>query len=240
MTTSAWRNTLGTVLLVTAPAAVLASCTATLEPAADALPAAGGGATASAGGVQIVTMTPDFPGVVDIENAVTPVKVDITNHGSSTVLIRYSDFKLVGADGTVYPALPLRKIDATATAPVPGYDRISSPLFLHRGFRVAPYYGGIYPGIAPFGGPFRYGYGRYGWDDYDAAFSGITTVKLPTPTMSRNVLPEGVLDPGGSLQGWLYFKHVGNQKGDISFDASLVSVTGANLGSLTIPYTFAK
>lgn len=229
------------VLLIGAPLALLAGCAATLEPTADAIPAAGGGAVVSTGGVDIVTMTPDFPGIVDIKAAVTPVKVSITNRGPETVLIRYGDFKLVGADGSVYPALPLRKIDATATVATGGYDPILSPGFRHRGFRVAPYYGGYYPGIARFGGAFPYGYGRYGWDDYDAIFGGgFASVKLPTPAMYRNVLPEGVLDPGGSLEGWLYFKHVDRQKGDISFDASVTSVRGTTLGALTIPYRFVQ
>ena len=240
MTISPFRATLTMLLSAAAPVALLGGCAATLKPAPGANPAPGGGATASAGGVEMVTMTPDFPGIVDIEGVVTPVKVAITNTGNSTVLIRYSDFKLVGADGTVYPALPLYKIDGTASAPTSGlYGPIGSPLFLHRGFRVAPYYGGLYPGIPRFGGRFG-GWGRYDWNDYDLAFGGLHSVKLPTPEMYRNVLPEGVLDPGGSLQGWLYFKHVGNQKGDIAFDASVMSVTGTALGSLSIPYTFTK
>ncbi len=243
MTISTFRKTMMTLLIAAAPVALISGCAATLKPAADATPAPGGGATASTGGVNIVTMTPDFPGIIDIESAVTPVKVNITNTGSSTVLIRYSDFKLVGADGTVYQALPLYKIDTSVTTSLAGvYDPINSPLFLHRGFRVAPYYGGLYPGIPTFGGPFGFGgFGRYGWGAYDGAFGGgFARVKLPTPEMYRNVLPEGVLDPGGSLQGWLYFQHVGNHKGDITFDASVMSVQGTDLCSLSIPYTFAK
>ena len=239
-------QTLLKLLIAVAPVALLGGCAGTLKPAANADPAPGGGATASAGGVQFVTMTPDFPGMVNIESAVTPVKVNITNHGTSTVLVRYSDFKLVAADGTVYPALPLYKIDTSVTTSLPGgFSPIGAPLFLHRGFRVAPYYGELYPGIGRFDGPFpsnygRYGrYGRYGWDGYDAAFGGgFADIRIPTPTMYRNVLPEGVLDPGGAVQGWLYFKHVANQKGDISFKASVASVTGTDLGTLSIPYTF--
>lgn len=49
-----------------------------------------------------------------------------------------------------------------------------------------------------------------------------------------------MLDPGGSLEGWLYFKHVGNRVGDIDFDASLTTVTGQRLGTINIPYTFVK
>lgn len=240
MTKHAIRTTLTAVLLASASAVMLSGCAATLKPAANATPAAGGGAQATAGGVQIVTMTPDFPGIVNIESAVTPVKVNITNNGQSTVLIRYSDFKLVSADGKTYPALPLRKIDATASAPLDTINPILSPRFFHRGFRVLPYYGGIYPGIPAYGGPFHYGFGRYGWDYYDSVFGGFGQVKLPTPEMYENVLPEGVLDPGGSLEGWLYFKHVGNRMGDIDFDASLTTVTNQRLGTITIPYTFTK
>ncbi len=237
------RKTWLTLLIATAPVALLGGCAATLKPAADANLTPGGGATASAGGLDVVTMTPDFPGIVDIESAVTPVKVNITNNGKETLLIRYSEFKLVAADGTTYQALPLYKIDTSVTTSLPGiYDPITSPGFLYRGFRVAPYYGGLYPGIPRFGGPFGFGrFGRYGWGGYDTAFgTGLARVQLPTPEMYRNVLPEGVLDPGGSLQGWLYFQHVDNRKGDITFDASVMSVQGQDLGSLSIPYTFAK
>ena len=51
---------------------------------------------------------------------------------------------------------------------------------------------------------------------------------------------QSLLDPGGSLEGWLYFQHVARREGALSFDASLMSVDGAALGSLSIPYTFAR
>lgn len=190
MTKHATRTALTAVLLATAPAVVISGCTASLKPAANAMPASGGGAQATAGGVQIVTMTPDFPGIVNIESAVTPVKVNITNNGKNTVLIRYADFKLVAADGKTYPALPLRKIDGKASAPLDTFNPVLSPRFYHRGFSVLPYYGGIYPGIPAYGRPFDYGFDRYGWDYYDSVFGGFGQVKLPTPEMYDNV-PSG-------------------------------------------------
>lgn len=228
------------LLLAVAPAAMLGGCAATLQPAAEANQVPGGGATASAAGVDFVTMTPDFPGYVDIESAVTPVKVQITNTGSTAIRIRYDDFKLVGADGTTYPALPLYDIDTTVSTPISPsiYGPIGRPGFLYRGFRVAPYYSGIYPGLPRFGGPF--GYGRYGLGYYDAFGPGFARVQLPTREMYRNVLPEGVLDPGGMLQGWIYFKHVDNMRGDIAFDAQVTSIDGSTLGNVTIPYTYVR
>lgn len=241
MTSASFRKTMVPFLVAVSALPLLSGCAPTLQPAAGADLAPGGGAVASAGGVQMVTMTPDFPGIVDIESAVTPVKVNITNNGRNTVLIRYSDFKLVGEDGTAYPALPLYKIDTSVSTPTSNlYNPINAPGFYHRGFRVAPFYRGIYPGLPYYGGQFRYG--GFGWNGYDSLFwDGFSQVKLPTPAMYQNVLPEGVLDPGGSLQGWLYFKHVKPQQGEaLSFDASLMSVQGATLGTISIPYTFAK
>jgi len=215
-----------------------AGCAPTLHPAADATPAPGGGATATSGGISIVTMTPDFPGSVDIEQALTPVKVRIRNTGKATALVRYSEFTLMASDGTVYPALPLYKIDGSVSEPL-SYDPIIEPGFRWRRFRVASYYGGLYPGIPSFGGP--YAWGRYGWPYYDDAFGpGFANVKLPTPAMYRNVLPEGVLDPGGELEGWLYFKKVKPQQGTIVFNAAITDVQGGALGKISIPYIFAK
>ena len=232
------RKPVITLLVAVAPLSLLTACAATLRPAADATPAPNGGATATAGGVTIVTMTPDFPGSVDIESAVTPVRVRITNNSKATVLVRYDGFTLVSADGTVYPALPLYKIDASVTTSLP-YDPIIAPGFRWSRFRVAPYYRGLYPGIPAFGGPF--GYGNYGWSYYDDVFGpDLARVKLPTPAMYRNVLPEGVLDPGGSLEGWLYFKRVAVQKGSVTFNANVKAVDGSSLGQMSIPYMFVK
>ena len=226
------------LLLLAGTALALSACADTLRPAADAIPAAGGGATASAADVSIVTMTPDFPGIVDIESAVTPMKVRITNNGSTPVRIRYADFKLADPSGGTYAALPLYKIDSTVTTSLPlsGYAPIGHPGFFYNRFRVAPYYAGLYPGMRWYRGGFGYA-GPYGWDYYDRAF-GQAEVQLPTDAMRKNVLPEGVLDPGGSLQGWLYFQHVSPSVKHVSFDATITSERGVALGDLAIPYDF--
>lgn len=226
-----------TILLLAASAFGLSACAGQLHPAPGATLAPHGGATSSAAGVNIVTMTPNFPGIVDIESAVTPIKVKITNNGSKPVRIRYADFKLDATDGTSYAALPLYKIDSSATTnlPVGSYYPITDPAFRWNRFRVAPYYAGLYPGMPWYRGGF---YGQpYGWTYYDTAFAN---VQLPTPEMRRNVLPEGILDPGGSLEGWLYFQHVPSSKKTVDFDATIHAEGGANIGYLSIPYNFGS
>ncbi len=222
--------------LLAGTALALSACADNLRPAADAIPAGKDGATANAAGVDIVTMTPDFPGMVDIQGAVTPMKIKITNNGNTPVRVRYADFKLTDPDGKSYAALPLYKIDSTVEVPTPlgAYDPIVRPGFFYHRFRVAPYYSGLYPGLPWYHGGFGYG-GPYGWGYYDDAFRD---VQLPTNAMRKNVLPEGVIDPGGSLEGWLYFQHVSPSVKHVDFDATVTSERGVQLGDLSIPYDF--
>lgn len=232
------RHTLSrttTLALLAGSALALSACAGQLRPAPGATLAPDGGAVSSAAGVDIVTMTPDFPGIVDIESAVTPMKVNITNNGNQPVRIRYADFKLTAPDGSSYAALPLYKIDSSVSTSLPalGYSPIADPAFRWNRFRVAPYYAGLYPGMPWYRGGF---YGRpYGWGYYDDSF---VNVDLPTPEMRKNVLPEGVLDPGGSLEGWLYFQKVPTSKKTVTFDATIQSERGAPIGKLSIPYDF--
>lgn len=226
----------GTMLLLAGGALALSGCAATLQPGQGAELVGKGSATASAANVSIVTMTPDFPGMVDIEDAVTPMKIRLVNHGTQPVRIRYADFKLVDAGGGSYAALPLYKIDSSVETAVPvrGFAPVLRPNFRYDRFRVAPYYAGLYPGMPWFRGGFGYT-NPYGWTYYDTAFAD---VQLPTPAMRKNVLPEGVLDPGGSLEGWLYFQHVSPKVKHVSFDATITSPEGTSLGDIAIPYDF--
>lgn len=99
-------------ILLAGTAMGLSACAETLRPAAGAS-VIGDAAIASVAGVQVSTMTPDFPGIVDIERAVTPMRIKVTNQGTTAVRIRYADFALKDAAGRSYAALPLYKIDSS-------------------------------------------------------------------------------------------------------------------------------
>lgn len=228
-------------LTITAAAAgLLAGCQAgaDLEPAASAATAGVEGeaaAVANISGVQVTALAPAFPGSVEISRAVTPMKVRIDNNGPVPVRLRYDAFSLVGADGTTYRALPLYRIDKTVQEAVRVADAapIAAPGFGYRDFAVAPYYGPLYPTVTPFAGPFDFPPAAY--DLYDTAF---VDVELPTPAMRNNVLPEGVIAPGGYVEGWLYFQKVAEGAERVTFRADLVNANaGQSLGVATIPYT---
>lgn len=72
------------------------------------------------------------------------------------------------------------------------------------GFRYAPYLSPYFIGAPIYGG--RFATNPLYWDRYEPVMK---TVSLPTVDMLRKALPEGVLEPGGRLDGFVYFEGVG-------------------------------
>jgi hypothetical protein len=62
-------------------------------------------------------------------------------------------------------------------------------------------------------------------------------MKLPTADMIHKALPEGVLEPGGKVTGFLYFEDVKTDKNDkATFTTDLVNAaTGEPVASIRIP-----
>jgi hypothetical protein len=66
-------------------------------------------------------------------------------------------------------------------------------------------------------------------------------IELPTADMLRNVVPEGVLDEGGELEGFLYFEKLQNTDADarVNFHVDLQdAITGQTFATLHIPFVF--
>jgi hypothetical protein len=162
--------------------------------------------------VRIVARPESWPGAKAIEFKTTPVHVKIDNRGESALLIRYSDFKVRAAPtGNEFSALPVFPIEAKDRGPVvPGtlpiltpvaYPPIQDPQFEFRDFRVAPYLERLYPTVPVHEGPFPYD------QSYNLRHSSYWQgTNLPDLEMIRRALPEGVLQPGGWVTGWLYFQ----------------------------------
>jgi hypothetical protein len=55
--------------------------------------------------------------------------------------------------------------------------------------------------------------------------------------MLRQALPEGTLEEGGSVTGFLYFQDVSEREGRVTLQARLVDArTGEQFGTLSIPF----
>jgi hypothetical protein len=193
-------------------------------------------------GVSVTVETNSWQGSRAVTNSVEPIRITISNQGSSPIRLRYGDFALIDRNGRRYAALPPYRVEGTLLNPmlVEGYSVIVMPQFRFRGFYVAPYYSRIYPGIPVY--PRRY----YLYDPfyYNYYYADLRSAIRPTVEMLSLALPEGIIDSGGSVTGFLYFQRVRPGTETVTLRGTLVSLGtsdsspgGAIFGEISIPYT---
>lgn len=208
-------------------AVVLAGCANTLEPApsANTVPGPGEGAMARASGVSMVARAGVWDGNPrNLAQRLTPLRVTFTNNGSVPVRIRYNELMLV-AQGRAYKALPPLEIEGTVT-------RTVTPAYPAAGFGYAPYYHQYLPATSLYSGAF--GYSTPYWNRYGPV---LRKVDLPTQDMIDRALPEGVIEPGGSVSGFLYFPGIEGDVKRVRLRADLINANnGEALVSLNIPF----
>lgn len=154
--------------------------------------------------------------------------------GRVPLRLRYNEFALVSPTGRRYAALPPYGVEGDVADPtlVDAYDPVT-PAFTYDRFRVAPYYASVYPTLTPYNDPFY-----YDRPYYDRYYTVYRDIELPTQEMVEQVLPEGVIDPGGSVSGFLYFERVDPEAPRVRFRADLANArTGETFGEVSIPFT---
>lgn len=159
----------------------------------------------------------------DVEDVLAPVRVTIHDGTARPLRLTYQEFTLGGPSGFRLAALPPYQVAAQSPTPV-------DPLWEGDGFLYAPWAVRFYRGGAPWGGPFPYD------PDYYDALWGSWPAQLPNQDVLRRALPEGVLQPGGTVSGFLYFQD--QPKGTaLTFLGTLVDAnSGRILGTVAIPF----
>ena len=235
------RPMLIAVFVTALGATALTGCapSANLQPAPAANEVAGmeEAARTTVDGVHVVAQTAEWPGSAPVKNEITPVQVTMENNSNNPVRVRYGEFALVGPDGQRYSALPPFEVGGSVEEPVvvDGYDPITNPGFAYDDFSVAPYYGSVYTGLTPYAGTF--GYDPYYYDTYNTYWADIN-VDLPTDAMLERALPEGVVESGGRVEGFVYFEKVTEDVPRVTFRADLVNAdTGDVFGEVRVPFT---
>lgn len=198
-----------------------------LEPSAEAMrvPGVGVGAMDVAGDIQVEARADTWDGYPAELTAVLPMMVRITNDSDRPLLIRYQDIQLHGGTGMTYAALPPFNLDAQQV------QRVSSP-YPPRGFDVAPH-------LSPWYGDLNSWPEPLAWDRmyYDRHYAAIERVELPTSDMIDRALPEGVLQPGGEIRGYVYLQPFGEAEQRVMFHMELVDArTGLPFGAARIPF----
>lgn len=203
-----------------------------LEPAQDA-DKVGDVAEANVAGVR-VQADGRWPGGPGVRDDVTPLQLTLMNGSKVPIRFRYESFQLRGAKGERFAALPPFRIKGTAQRYEMEHDYGPlSPGFEYRGFEVWGPYGSFYPSVPS---DQRYQLDTTYYDSHYPYWQRVS-VPLPTQEMLEWALPEGVVKPGGSLTGFLYFEHVPEATEKVELEVSIIDAdTGQERGTVRIPF----
>jgi hypothetical protein len=212
---------------------VTAACVtdAALRPAptAETLPSDPSAAVARSEGVQVVADGARWrSNPPDLENFCTPVYVKLENASGRPLRVRYEEMWLVDDAGMQMHALPPHAFEVERNTRPSAVARYHYP---HHGFLVAPYQRPYYRGFAPWPSAFPRDTAYY--DRYHARWQP----DLPTPAMFERALPEGVLEDGGDVAGFVYFQELIEEDRPVELHIDLVDAeTGEPFGAVRIPY----
>lgn len=225
-------TTLGLALAASAALALsaCASHTTMLRPAAGATSVGGGSAMTTVDGVQLRANGEAWPGNQDVRSHVTPVHVTIFNDTFHPLEIRYDRFSLVDGYGNRYATLPPFEMQGNM---VSGEYGELQPEFGYSGFKVAPAYANVYPGLAAS----QY-HATMKEQTYHARFYSSWGNLRPSNQMLQLALPEGMIEPGGHVDGYLYFQHVPDKAGNVEMSVQLVNASSHHtFGYANVPFT---
>ncbi|HEX8697999.1 MAG TPA: hypothetical protein VF815_04130 [Myxococcaceae bacterium] len=172
----------------------------------------------------------------NLERRLTPVEVRLENHSGRPLSIRYEHFDVEGSSRFQYAAIPPMSLDEAT--------RNNFPVCAAR--------------YSPQTWDYRWGWYGRGWARtplslewpnpfYDPLYDPFFTPNvrceepLPTQDMLKQALPEGTLENGGTVAGFLYFQGVTEREKQVTLQAQLVDArTGEPFGSLSIPFEVAR
>lgn len=192
-------------------------------------------ASAADAGVRVTMRTGAWTGdPANLEEFFTPVRVTLHNGSTHPLRIRYSELVIRSPALDFEPLPPQRLVKRNVEFRSGDPDLV--PRFEHSGFRIAGHYVPSFSELRPWDYPFDV---DEPW--YERQFLRWTG-SLPTLDMIETALPEGVLEPGGELGGFLYFETLGRPDADtLIFEADLIDArTGLSFGEVRIAWPGAS
>lgn len=174
----------------------------------------------------------EWSGPARITSNLSALELSIQNRGAAPVLLAYNRISLRGSDGQVFRALPLFHVQRSAA----GTAELKDPIDVRNlqyettGFKLAPVYRKAYPKLPVAAEP-------VGLDPaYYELYSYYTGKPMPTTGMRRRGLPEGIIEPGGQVKGYLFFEEVPRSAKPVSLHYDLVSPgSGQHIATISIP-----
>lgn len=190
---------------------VLCGCASAtlLEPAPEATRVPGDEDAASEESAGVSVVADPRPS----EDGYTPIDLIIRNDSPYPLRLKYESFELQTRDGYVFSAIPIERV---------GY------------YRYTPYYWGpFYYDYWGYWGPYWYGGWYHPWH-----YSGwYWTYVGPSTDILRRAISEGVLKPGESMRGYVFFPEIDEDETPVAFRMRFIDAdSGEVFGSLLIPF----
>lgn len=194
------------------------------------------------GGIAVSATADAWPGDASVPRHVAVVRVAVRNDGDRPLRLYLEDMRLLDDRGDVHAPLPLYDIDdavdGSGQVLRPAHDPF--PDFHHERFLVAGAYRPFYPAL-PVHRPPRGSASSDELRDHDHGErydEWRLMPPLPTPRMVDLAIPEGVVDSGGYVSGFVFFERVDDSVG-ATFVLDLVDAdSGERVGEVTL--TLAK
>lgn len=165
-----------------------------------------------------------------VARVVTPIHVRILNDSDAPLAVRYLAFRLVSDLGREVRPLPPVAIDRSR----PLRTRAAPSLEGNR-FRLAPYYRDL------LGDEVDYWTGGFHFDPYYYDEYLRWRADLPTESMVERALPEGVIQPGGWVAGFLYFEGVEDEAAEVTLHVVFDLPLGdERVATLSVPFVDAR
>jgi hypothetical protein len=204
------RTSTGVLIGLLAWCAGACSGLAELHPAEDATRVREG-AYATAESVTVRAEGDEWPGLIEVREYVTPVHVAIINASERPVRVDFGRLRLEARN---------RSFSAIAPEDVRGTIWVPDP---------PRYYATLPDNVTP---PPRTGF-EFGYDDiYDRSPTG----QLPTADLLDLGLRPGVLQPGATRSGFVYFQRVPTSEKRVELTFDLLTAEGVPAGTIRIPF----
>ena len=221
----------GVLLLIAAALPLLGICGcshAGLVPASSAKVIAGAPKAAfqEAAGVRCSADTVAWPdGAPKPPESVVAVKVRVRNESGKPIRLLAADFVLVGKSGQKYRPIPVLPLGGETLPRL-------NPVYASVKFYVAPRFRAAYPTLEPWSAALERDQALY-----DRQFERWGKGR-PTLQMIRMALPEGVLEDGGLISGFLFFESPLDDEDRVNFQADFLPGDGSGnaVASIEIPF----
>jgi hypothetical protein len=192
------------------------------------------GAMTNVAGVKVTVDGAAWDGEPSWANsAVMPVQVTIQNSSGRPLNVSSAQFWMIGQSGARYRALPLLPPHNPDKPQPPNRGAAVGPvpraLFFARGFYLAPHMSAAFPRCTVYP---VFSYDKAFYEHGYASWPGA----LPSQDMLSRALPDGVIDDGGIVSGFVYFPMLPRSERHVQFDLRLVDTErGTPLAEAVVP-----